>query len=122
MYCRRVYKAEYAGHPVTFRFLNIETLRYFRGTLRPSDSDTADVEITPELLEFARPFNPPGEKDAYIACRCRIAQTSLKLLAYDCCVFHCACFVWRGYAWLLAAPSGTGKTTQYMNWLTSHPD
>lgn len=121
MYTHRVFKAEYAGHPLTFRFLNLETLLYFRGTMRPTDSETADVEVTPELLEYARPLNPPGEKDSYIEYRCLIAQTSLALLRYDCCIFHCACFVWKGYAWLLTAPSGTGKTTQYMNWLRAHP-
>jgi len=121
MYSHRVFQTEYAGHPITFRFLNPETLRFFQGWLRLADADTADVAVTPELLEYARPLNPPGEKDSYIEYRCLIAQTSLALLKYDCCIFHCACFVWRGYAWLLTAPSGTGKTTQYLNWQKAHP-
>ena len=121
MYSHRVFQAEYAGHTVSFRFLNAETLRYFHGLMRPSDADEPDVEVTPELLEYARPFNPPGEKDSYIEYRCLVSRTSLHLLQYGCCVFHCCCFVWKGYAWLLTAPSGTGKTTQYRNWQNAHP-
>ena len=37
------------------------------------------------------------------------------------CVFHAAAFSWRGRAWLLTAPSGTGKTTQYLNWQRLFP-
>lgn len=116
-----IYQGEYAGHPVTFRFLYEDTPRYFRGRLRPSDAQTADAVVTPELMERARPLNPPDAPDAYIEYRCMIAQTAKALLKHDCCIFHSACFVWQGYAWLLTAPSGTGKTTQYKNWVQSHP-
>lgn len=31
-------------------------------------------------------------------------------------VFHGVAFIWKKRAWIFAAPSGTGKTTQYRNW------
>lgn len=31
-------------------------------------------------------------------------------------IFHGAAFIWEKRAWIFAAPSGTGKTTQYRNW------
>ena len=37
------------------------------------------------------------------------------LLSYDRLIFHSVAFLWRGYAWLITAPSGVGKTTQYHN-------
>ena len=116
-----MFKAEYAGHTINFQFLYPDTVLYFRGRLARSDSEQADVMVTPDLIERARPLNPPDTEDSYIEYRCLIAQTAKALLRYDCCIFHCACFVWQGYAWLLSAPSGTGKTTQFMNWVNAHP-
>ena len=47
---------------------------------------------------------------------CLLEETARTLLAYDCCIFHAAAFIWREKAWLFTAPSGTGKSTQYRNW------
>lgn len=38
------------------------------------------------------------------------------LLAYGRCLFHGVAFIWHGKAFLLTAPSGTGKSTQFRNW------
>ena len=77
---------------------------------------------TPERIERARPLLPPDSRNEYVEYRSLISLTAKTLLRYDCCIFHCACFVWQGYAWLLTAPSGVGKTTQYYNWRGAHPD
>lgn len=117
----RIFKGEYAGHPVVFRFRQLETSLYFGRFLSLSNVKSPDVEVSDDLMARARPLNPPGTKDSYVEYRCLIALVSRFLLRYDCCIFHCASFLWRGYVWLLTAPSGTGKTTQYMNWLHAHP-
>ena len=44
-----------------------------------------------------------------------IGLVSDKLMLSDRLIFHSVAFALRGRAWLLTAPSGTGKTTQYMN-------
>lgn len=48
--------------------------------------------------------------------------TASALLKRDSCIFHSAAFIWRGKAWVLTAPSGTGKTTQYRLWRTLYGD
>lgn len=47
--------------------------------------------------------------------KCMIPLVSDYLLQYSRLVFHCVAFVWNEKAWLITAPSGTGKTTQYRN-------
>ena len=37
------------------------------------------------------------------------------LLSYDRLLFHSVAFLWQECAWLIAAPSGVGKTTQFHN-------
>ena len=39
-----------------------------------------------------------------------------RLLPYDCCLFHSVAICVDDSAWLITAPSGTGKSTQYRNW------
>lgn len=81
-----------------------------------ANGDNVDVFSTPELIELARTMLPENSRDAYVEYRTLIALTALKLLQFDCCIFHSASFIWQGKAFLLAAPSGIGKTTQYFNW------
>ena len=45
-----------------------------------------------------------------------------RLHRYGRAVFHGVSFLWRGRAWILTAPSGTGKTTQYYNLKTLFGD
>ncbi len=44
------------------------------------------------------------------------------LLRNGACVFHAAALYFRGRAWLFAAESGTGKSTQLANWMRLYPD
>lgn len=39
-----------------------------------------------------------------------------RLLPYDRCLFHSVAICVDDRAWLITAPSGTGKSTQYRNW------
>lgn len=117
----RTYEVSYAGHTIRYSFVNPETKRFFRSFLRRSESEIFDVRATQEEIDLVRPLLPPDAKDAYVEYRCLIELTAKALLRYDCCIFHCASFVWQGRAFLLAAPSGTGKTTQYLNWQRLFP-
>ena len=38
------------------------------------------------------------------------------LLKYNRCIFHGVAFLWKDQAWIITAPSGTGKTTQICLW------
>ena len=57
----------------------------------------------------------PGP-EAYTEYMALCVQASDALLPHRRCVFHGTAFIWRGRAWIFTAPSGTGKTTQYILW------
>ncbi len=118
---KRVYAVEYAGHVVRYSFLCRRTWLYFRSYIRPAIGEEFDVCATPELMELGRKLLPEDSTDEYVEYRLLIELTALHLLRYDCCIFHSAAFVFRGRAWLLAAESGVGKTTQFLNWQRLHP-
>lgn len=44
------------------------------------------------------------------------------LLEHSRVFFHGTAFAWQGRAWILTAPPGTGKTTQYCRWAMLYPD
>ena len=117
----KTYEVSYAGHIVRYSFINSETRRCFRRFLQRSDSESFDVRASQSEIELVRPLLPPDAIDAYVEYRALISLTAKALLPYDCCIFHSVSFVWRGFAFLLAAPSGTGKTTQFFNWQRLFP-
>lgn len=118
---QRIYTVEYAGHELRYSFLNFGTQYNFRDYIRRADGEEFDIRITPELMEIGRAELPPDSPDAYVEYRIMISETARELLRWDCCIFHSVAFVYRGYAFLLTAPSGVGKTTQYFNWQRLHP-
>ena len=119
---RPVYQAEYAGHTVRYRFLHPGTRMLFRSWVRCVEGDAYDVSVTPERMEETRAELPDEYSDSDVEFRALIGLTSHALLPLGCCLIHAVAFLWRGRAWLLAAPSGTGKTTQFLNWQRLHPD
>ena len=116
-----VYLAEFAGHAIRYAFLYPKTKRYFRGWLKPVEGETYDVKATPELVAEAHLLQPEENPEDYAEYKALTGLTSKYLLRYGSCIFHAAAFLWRGRAWLLTAPSGTGKTTQFLNWRRLHP-
>lgn len=117
----RIYQTEYAGHPVRYRFLKQATRFPFRSWLTHASGEDCDVSVTPERLACARATMPEEYQDCYVEFRTLAELTSHALLPYGCCFFHAVSFSWLGRGWLLTAPSGTGKTTQFLNWQRLHP-
>ena len=76
----------------------------------------ATAAVPAEKIAAARKFYDDGASDAYIEETEISAAAGTALLPFGRAVFHGAAFVWRQKAWLFAAPSGTGKTTQYRLW------
>ena len=114
-----VYQMEYAGHPLRYRFLYPETRSMFRPLPQPAEGE-ADIAVSYELHQRGRNLLPPDSSDAYVEYRCLIEPTARTMLQYNCSLFHGVAFFWRDLAWILTAPPGTGKTTQYRNWIRQH--
>ncbi len=116
-----VYDWKLAEHPVLVSFLDPSTRYFLKPLPKRSNAPLSQLSVTPEILEIGRRNLEPGSSNAYIEYRCLISVSARYLLRFHACVFHAAAFFWRGRAWLLAAPPGTGKTTQYLNWQRLFP-
>ena len=119
---KRVYEIVFSEYPVRYSFMYPETRGYFVKYLRPSQSDEYDISASSYYIETARSLLPAGTPDGYVEYRSLVGPTSQFLLRHQCCIFHAVSFVYRNKAWLLTAPSGTGKTTQFLNWQRVFPD
>ena len=51
---KKIFEAEYAGHPVRYAFLTPGVRPYFHTWLRPVEGNTYNVTVTPERLQYAR--------------------------------------------------------------------
>lgn len=78
----------------------------------------ARISVPPEALAAARPLYEPDAEDAYIELMELCPRVSDALLPFRRVIFHGTAFAWNGKAWIFAAVSGTGKTTQYLLWKT----
>lgn len=117
----KVFQWTLGEHPVSISFLDPTTRFLLKPLPRTSLANSVDLAVTPEILEQGRRILESGSSNAYIEYRCLISVSARYLLRYKACVFHAVAFSWRGKAWLLPAPSGTGKTTQYLNWQRLFP-
>ncbi len=116
----KVYEREYAGHRLRFAFVHPSTRLFFDPTLCPVSGDP-DILATEERIEGARGKLPEEAKIGYVENQTLIGLAGQALLRYGCCIFHAVSFILDDGAYLLAAPSGTGKSTQYFNWQRLHP-
>lgn len=116
----KVYEREYAGHRLRFAFVHPSTRLFFDPTLRPVSGEPV-ILATEQRIEGARRKLPEEAKIGYVENQTLIGLAGQALLRYGCCIFHAVSFIFGEDAYLLAAPSGTGKSTQYFNWQRLHP-
>lgn len=106
-----------ADIPVACRLLCAETAACFdRFGQTPERTPLAWVGMQPEELEAARMYYPPGFEDARLEFSELPARFSDALIPHGRCVFHGTAFLFDDKAYIFTAPSGTGKTTQYVLW------
>ena len=106
-----------AGLPVRFLCYSKTTIQYLKRYLRKDIPDEMDAEYTVDsrnmdlTQESLREMldNPHIEY-----CYLMEAATDVLMDAHR-CMFHGVAFVWQKRAWILTAPSGTGKSTQFSN-------
>lgn len=116
-----IYKIQYGKHSLRYLLNNIETRLTFGQYMSRTDEIEYDVWASPLNIEDYKTRFCPEAGETYVENRILAVLTSNALWKFDCLLFHAVSFVYQGRAWLLTAPSGTGKTTQYMNWQRSFP-
>ncbi len=117
MYC---YTGKFADIALNFRFHHAETAGYYGNALTAASSENAieipDEDVTDWMSRWGISDYAYGEY--VISC----SYVCDELMKHGRMVFHGASFLWKGYAWLFSAPSGTGKTTQLRLWKKLFPD
>lgn len=111
----------FSGLTFEVQLLYPGTEHYFTDFLTGSDSPAACLQVTQEDLLRASCYCPPDATPEFletVALRRRFADL---LLSYGRCLFHSAAFTFQGKAYLLAGPSGVGKTTQLKLWQQLYP-
>lgn len=110
-----------AGVPVGIELRYPDAL----STLAPylcNEPPAVSVSVPAQELAAARDIYEPGSTEPYIEYMELCQDISDALLPFGRVVFHGAAFMWRGRAWIFAALSGTGKTTQYLRWKELYGD
>jgi energy-coupling factor transporter ATP-binding protein EcfA2 len=78
--------------------------------------------MTQDQFDYYKSILPYEFSPQHVEFKGLMDLTSAYLIKYKCCLFHSVSFIYKDKAWLLSAPSGTGKTTQFLNWKTMFPD
>ena len=102
--------------PLTCKLQFPETAAYFKAFLSESPSQNTPIFIPDKLAEkYLHECSSTAltAADEYHLLHLVISNA---LLPYHRCIFHGMAFLWKEKAWLLTAPSGTGKTTQFRRW------
>ena len=117
----RVYQVSFAGRGIPVQFRNPETKPYFGRYLSRSEASAPDVLVSEGDMERMRRLLAEDMPESYVEYRALPELISESLLKDRCCILHGVAFSWLGRAYILTAPSGTGKTTQYLNWARLFP-
>lgn len=116
-----LYTLDCAGHPVRLALTIPGTRRLFGEYLTEAEGETFDIRLTRDYMEENRWIVTPQTRDDFLEFQTLMLATANHLLAHDRALFHGVSFLWRGRAWIITAPSGTGKTTQLRHWLGMLP-
>ena len=106
-----------AGIPVAIHLRYPDSLLQ----LEPYRTDTppiAQAQVPEEHMAMVRHLYTPEVSEAYIEATEIATFACRALLPFHRAIFHSVAFTWQDRGYLLTAPSGTGKTTQYALWKT----
>ena len=75
-----------------------------------------EISVSPHEIAAAQKIYESGSSAPYVEYMELCLKLSDALLPFNRVFFHGTAFLWCGKAWIFAAVSGTGKTTQYLLW------
>ena len=110
-----------AGIPLAIEIKHKEYLSEFEPFLT-TESPLTRISLDESELKFMLQTYPEPPSPEYLEYSELCRRTSDALLRFGRAVFHGLSFFWRDRAWLVTAPSGTGKTTHYLQWKRQFPD
>lgn len=106
-----------AGIAFEFQLLFPETADHFKSFQgKMPISDSISIGLSKEQFEEVKPTYPHTMSDSLVEFSELTTLTADALIHLERCVFHGVAFVWRGKCYIFTAPSGTGKSTQYVLW------
>ena len=106
-----------AGIPLEVRLGTSDYSPVFNKFLSDSTPRFA-VSVPPGVVDKAWAVYPQDSSSPYIEYMELCPRVSDALLSFNRVIFHGVAFKWRERAWIFTAPSGIGKTTQYIRWKT----
>ena len=112
---RKIYKEIFSGYGLRYAFQYPGAEVYMLPYIKRTEEIDYDILAAPEYIDAHRPFYTESTDDRYVEYKSLIKLTSLALLPNQCCIIHAVAVRMNGFCWLISAPPGTGKTTQYYN-------
>lgn len=103
-----------AGITLSYALRFNDTIRYL-GKYVKEDALCEDVLISVQDYEFEDWKRLGNEVNAHGEYSLLSLQTSIALFEHQRFVFHSVALRWHDKAWLITAPPGVGKSTQYKN-------
>ena len=113
------FSLDFGGYIVSFSAVFNDTECYFRPYLKEKkdNSDSYMISVDAQYMQDNRWLVSDDEQsDAFLEYQCLMLATGNHLLSVSRALFHGVAFIWHDLAWIMTAPSGTGKTTQYRLW------
>ncbi len=111
------YELDICRTTITYGFNDPSTFTWFGDYIRLSESSFCDICLSLKYISDNRRLADPSSSFSFLEFQAVMLATGNYLLCQKRALFHSVSFIWEGLAWLLTAPSGTGKTTQLMNWM-----
>lgn len=111
----KVYEEIFSGHYLRYAFQYPGTELYMIPYIRRVEGDDYNILASLEYIDEHKPYYIESTDDRYVEYKSLIGLTALEMLRFDCFIMHAVAFLMDGICWLIAAPSGTGKSTQYFN-------